>query len=114
MAAGQPKVILVLCADRTIQTSLRKVVEEAGCRASVCETVATAQRTLERTTAVLILSDPLLAAAAKVALAASCPIVEFSVRTSSTGVRRMAKRNDASVKWLTGLVESHCVTKPDR
>ena len=113
MAAGKPNVILVLCADRTIQASLRKVVEGAGCRASVCETIATAQRALARTTPVLILSDPLLSADAKAMLTASCAVVEFTVRTSSTGVRRMAKRNDASVKWLTELVESHCA-KPQR
>jgi hypothetical protein len=111
MAAGAPKVILVICSDRTIQASLRTVIEDAGCQAAFSADVGAGRRQLARTTPILILTDPLLALEVMAALAGSCPVVEFPVRTSSTGVSRMAKRNDAGVKWLSELIESHCANQ---
>lgn len=108
MASAEPKLVLVLCADRTMQASLRTIVEEAGCRAAFSATVAAAQRRPDRATVVLVLCDPLLADEGKAALASACPVVTFPVRTSSTGVRRMAKRNDAAARWLAELVATRC------
>jgi hypothetical protein len=105
----EPKVVLVVSANRTMQASLRTVVEEAGCRAIFSATIAAAQRRLAAEPVALILADPLLAAELP-ALAGVCPVVTFPVRTSSTGVRRMAKRNEAGVKWLTELVSRHCAS----
>jgi hypothetical protein len=37
--------------------------------------------------------------------------VQVPVRTSSTGVRRIAKRNQAAVRWLMGLVAERCAAQ---
>ena len=56
---------------------------------------------------VVVLVDPLLAEACQ-ALASLCPLVTIPLRVSSTGVRRMAKRNEAAVRWLTAVVAQYC------
>ena len=113
MTAAAPKLVLVVCSDHAMQASLRSVVEEAGCRAALAASVAAAQRELDRIVPVLILIDPLCGSEVP-ALVADCAVVEFPVRTSSTGVRRIAKRHDAGVKWLKELVASHCALKHDQ
>jgi hypothetical protein len=104
------KVILVISSDRGMQASLGAIVEEAGCRALFAASVLVAQRKLVRAMPVLILTDPLCAGDVG-ALSPPCPVVEFPVRTSSTGVRRIAKRKDATVKWLTELIAEKCAAQ---
>jgi hypothetical protein len=105
------KVVLIVCSDRAMQEALRMVVEEAGCRSLMAATVAVAQQHLERATPILILVDPACGAEACDALTAPCPIMEFPIRTSSTGVRRIARKGDAATKWLSQVVASHCEAK---
>ena len=107
MSGDEPKLVLVVCGDRAIQDSVRRIVEAAGCRAALVTGCEAATHELERAAAVVTLVDPLLAEACR-PLASVCPLVIIPLRVSSTGVRRMARRNESAVRWLTALVAQHC------
>ena len=107
MVETASKIVLVVCGDRAIQEAIRRIVEAAGCHPSLLATVdAAVKRKSEQPTAVLVLVDPLLMAESAQAFGPTngCPLVAVPVRTSSTGVRRIAKRSDAAVRWLRGLI----------
>jgi hypothetical protein len=104
-----PKAVLVVCSDRAMQEALRRIVAAAGCHPLLAGTVDIARRLRAEQIPVLVLADPQLAVECSSVLGDGvCPIVAVPVRTSSTGVRRLAKRSDAAVRWLTGLVADRC------
>src|SRR4051812_17190551 len=102
------KVVLLICGDRAMQEVLRVIVASAGCRMVAAGSVAAAERRLERQRPVLILVDPLIGAPAAACLGHDGHVVEVPVRTSSSGVRRIAKHNDGAVRWLKDLVATRC------
>jgi hypothetical protein len=112
MADTASKVVIVVCGDRAIQEAIRRIVEAAGCQPSLTATVDAAlkRRTEQGGAAVLVLVDPLLLAESTAAMGTNggCPVVAVPVRTSSTGVRRIAKRSDAAVRWLRSLIAERC------
>lgn len=110
MADTPSKTVLILCGDRAMQEALRRIVEAAGCHPLLAGTIELALQKRAEQPPVLMLVDPLLVAQCSSAFAndAGIPIVPVPVRTSSTGVRRIAKRNDAAVRWLHGLVSQRC------
>lgn len=96
-------VVLVICADRAMQEALREIVTAAGCRMLAVASVAAAERRLQRQHAALVLVDPLFGDAAAAALGVG--VVEIPVRTSATGVRRIARQNRGAVRWLKTLLD---------
>ncbi|HEY2744003.1 MAG TPA: hypothetical protein VGL86_05255 [Polyangia bacterium] len=82
---------------------------------SLTATVDAAVKRKAEQPAVLVLVDPLLLAESTAAFAGNgaCPVVAVPVRTSSTGVRRIAKRSDAAVRWLRGLIADRCAVAPN-
>ena len=110
MADVVSKTILILCSDRAMQEALRRIVEAAGCHPLLAGTIDLAKSKRVEQSPVLMLVDPLLVAECTAAFStdAGVPIVPVPVRTSSTGVRRIAKRNDAAVRWLSSLVNERC------
>ncbi len=113
MAETASRIVIVVCGDRAIQEAIRRIVEAAGCQPSLTATVDAAVQRKSEQPAVLVLVDPLLLAESTVAFGSngsngSCPVVAVPVRTSSTGVRRIAKRSDAAVRWLRGLIAERC------
>ena len=107
MSGPEAKVVLVVCPDRTIQDAVRRVVEACGCRAVVTAAVEAAVAEVDGARPVVALVDPRLGGACAV-LQARCTVAEIPLRVSSTGVRRMAKRNESAVRWLTALMASRC------
>jgi hypothetical protein len=113
MVEGDPlDVVLVICGDEAIQGSLRALIADAGCRSVVCSSAAEAGRRVEHLRPVLVLFDPILQAECEAAVAGLCTLVAIPVRTSSTGVRRFAKRTTVAVRWLRDLVTQHCQRGP--
>jgi hypothetical protein len=106
------KVVLVLCGDEAIQGSLRALIDDAGCRAVTCPSLAQARARLATAQPVLVLVDPLLHEEAASAFADVCGLAVIPMRTSSTGVRRFAKHSTGAVRWLRELVTQHCRIGP--
>jgi len=109
-AAKDGRVVLVLAADAAMQDSVRRIVDEAGCRPIIASTPEKAKRHLDTapTQPVLILVDPACPSEVLAQLGPQCPIVEIPVRTSATGVRRVAKRGAAATRWLMDLIADRC------
>jgi hypothetical protein len=105
------RAVLVICGDRAMQEALRRIITAAGCHPLLAGNVELALQMRAERTPVLVLVDPQLAVPCASALGEGvCPIVLVPVRTSSSGVRRIAKRSDAAVRWLSGLVAERCAT----
>ena len=102
------KIILVVAADATMQESVRLIIEAAGCTTLVAPSIAHAKKSLRSTKPVLVLIDPVWREDAESQLGSMVPIVEIPVRTSSTGVRRVAKRGTAATRWLQDLITQRC------
>lgn len=105
---SRARVILVVVADAAMQDSVRVIIEAAGCTPLVVPTIAHAKKSLCSTKPVLILIDPVWRDGAASQLGAEPPIVEIPVRTSSTGVRRVAKRGAPATRWLQNLIAKRC------
>lgn len=102
--------VLVLENDRTLQDSVRKLVERSGYRVVTARSLSEAQSLLERITRpCLILLDTLmtegLEAVAK--LGAHYPLATIPVRVSTSNVRRMSKKS-VQLDVLRDLLEQHC------
>lgn len=102
------KAVLVITRDRVINGALRAIIAAAGCEAVVLSSVAAAVRWLARWSPLLILIDPELTAAAENELAAPLRVVEIPLRTSASGVRRLAKRHHEAIGWLVDLIHAEC------
>ena len=61
----EPKLVLVVCGDRAILDSVRRIVEAAGCRAALAAGCEAATGELGARPAVVTLVDPLLAEACR-------------------------------------------------
>lgn len=102
------RVVLVISADRGLRESLEKVVARAKCRAVAVHDCAAADRIIVHDPPVLILIDPTQRQSLSASARAVCVVVEIPVRTSQTGVRRLARPGSEAVRWLTGLVAQRC------
>jgi hypothetical protein len=107
-ATKRANVILVITSDVVMQESVRLIVEAAGCHALGVPSIALAQERLRSVEPVLILIDPLWQADAVSQLGPEPPVVEIPVRTSSSGVRRVAKKGAAATRWLQALISERC------
>lgn len=107
-ATKRANVILVIASDVVMQESVRLIVEAAGCKALVVPSIALAQERLRAAEPVLILIDPLWQDDAVTQLGPEPPVVEIPVRTSSSGVRRVAKKGAPATRWLQALINERC------
>jgi hypothetical protein len=106
------KVVLIISTDRGLTESVDKIVARAKCRAVAVRDCTAAERAIERVRPVLILLDPLRPDEPSARLRGMCIVVEIPVRTSSSGIRRLAKPGTEAVRWLTDLVADRCATGP--
>ena len=104
------RVVLVLSSDRGLCASVDKLVARARCRAVAVPDCAAAERSIERVRPVLVLVDPLRRDALSARVRARCAVAEIPIRTSGSGVRRLAKPTTGAVRWLTGLVAERCAS----
>lgn len=104
------KMVLVLEDDRTLQDSVRKLVERAGFKVVTARTLSEAQGLLDRIARpCLILLDTLMTEGieAMAKLGAHYPLATIPVRISASNVRRMSKRS-VQLDVLRDLLEQHC------
>ncbi len=97
------QLLLVVCRDRAMQEALRDSAARAGWRTLAATSIAAAEPMLARQRPALILVDPALGDAS--ALARHAPVEPIPVRTSSSGVRRLAKHSEGAGEWLRSLIE---------
>jgi CheY-like chemotaxis protein len=108
------KMVLVLEDDRTLQDSVRKLVERAGFKVVTARTLSEAQGLLERITRpCLILLDALMKEGieAMTKLGAHYPLATIPVRISASNVRRISKKS-VQLDVLRDLLEQHCGAQP--
>jgi hypothetical protein len=108
--SGARKVVLIISSDRGLCDSVDKVVARAKCRAVAVRDSAAAERAIERVRPVLILVDPVRRDELPSQLRAMCTVAELPVRSSGSGVRRLAKPSSEAVRWLTGLIAERCAS----
>jgi CheY-like chemotaxis protein len=104
------KIVLVLEDDRTLQESVRKLVEGHGFRVVMARSLPEAQRLLDRITRpCLILLDMLMheGREAMAKLGAHYPLATIPVRVSSSNVRRMSKKS-VQLDVLSEMLLQHC------
>ena len=104
------KMVMVLEDDRTLQDSVRKLVENAGYKVVTARLLSEAQSLLERIARpCLILLDTLMqhGVEAMTKLGASYPLATIPVRMSATNVRRISKRS-VHLDLLRDLLNQHC------
>ena len=106
--SGTRKVVLVICSDIGLRDSVDKVVARAKCRAVAVPDCSVAERAIETHRPVLILIDPLRHDTLTARLRSLCVVVDIPIRTSASGVRRLAKPHTEAVRWLTDLVAERC------
>src|SRR5262249_51014572 len=104
------KVVLIISSDRGLSESVDKIVARANCRAVAVRDCAAAERAIEHVQPVLILIDPRRHDELTARVRGLCIVVEIPVRTSGSGVRRLAKPGTEAVRWLTDLVANRCAT----
>ncbi|MDB4970200.1 MAG: hypothetical protein JWN44_5889 [Myxococcales bacterium] len=107
-ARDGPKVVLVVAAEKAMQDSVLAIIEAAGCAPLIAASGAIATTLCQATRPVLVLVDPVCHADVSARLGAGLRIVAIPIRTSAAGVRRVAKRRTAAVRWLREIVETHC------
>lgn len=102
------KVVLIISSDRGLSQAVDRVVARARCRGVAVRDCAAAERALEQILPVVILVDPLRHDELTARVRAVCAVVAIPVRTSGSGVRRLAKASTEAVRWLTDLVAERC------
>jgi hypothetical protein len=105
---GARKVVLIVSSDHGLSDAVDKMVARAKCRAVAVRDGVAAGRAVEQVRPVLILVDPLRRDELPARVRASCAVVAIPVRTSGSGVRRLAKASSEAVRWLTDLVAERC------
>jgi hypothetical protein len=88
-----PGIVLVLEADRTLQDSVREIVEREGYRVVTARSLDEAKSVLTKhERPCLILLDKLLAGGVQQALGSAYPLATIPVRVSGSKVRRISKK----------------------
>jgi CheY-like chemotaxis protein len=102
------KMVLVLEADRTLQDSVRKVVEREGYRVVTARSLGEARSLLTRIARpCMILLDTIINGEAKQVLGDEYPMATIPVRVSAQRVRRMSKRS-VHIDELVQMLARHC------
>ncbi len=107
------RLVLLLEDDRTLQESVRKIVEKAGYKVVTARSLPEAQQLLERITRpCLILLDTLTRQGfeAMNKLGQQYALASIPVRVSSTNVRRISK-SAVQLDVLRDLLQQHCTER---
>lgn len=106
--ADTRRVVLIISSDRGLRDAVDKRVTRARCRAVAVRDGAAAEQAFDQHRPALILVDPLQHDELSTRLRSLCVVVAIPVRTSGSGIRRLAKPNTEAIRWLTELVVERC------